>query len=187
MAQAPTTAYSSSQPTRQQPGQQQQQRPTGQRARQRKMSDYGRQLAEKQKARREYGLREKQFRRYFERAMKSSVTTGQALFADLERRLDNVVFRSGLAKSRAMGRQLVGHGLILVNGIRIDAPSYPVKEGDVITLKKTDPFPYNDEAIVPNWMSVDKKKQAATIDRLPRAEDLQSDINAQLIIEYYSR
>src|SRR5947209_20632269 len=85
----------------------------------RKISEYGRQLAEKQKARNEYGLREAAFRRYFMRAAKSSLATGQELFSSLERRLDNVLFRSGIAKSRRMGRQLVVHGLVRVNDKRI--------------------------------------------------------------------
>lgn len=173
-----TTAYTSGQAP---------QRPTQPQARARKMSDYGRQLAEKQKARREYGLRERQFRNYFGRAAKSSVATGQALFALLERRLDNVVYRTGIAKTRKQARQLVGHGLVLVNGKRNNLPSYCVEAGDTITLKKSDFLEYNKEVIIPDWLSYDAKKQVAKVERLPKADDVQTDINSQLIIEFYSR
>ncbi len=181
MAQATprTTAYSSSQPTSPQS------RPTTSRAR--KVSDYGRQLAEKQKARHEYGLREAKFHGYFEKAAKSPVATGQALFTALELRLDNVLFRSGIAKTRRMARQLATHGLVLVNDKRMSMPSYSVKAGDTITLKKPEIFEYNKEVIIPDWLSYNSKKHTATVERLPKAEDITTDINAQLIIEYYSR
>lgn len=156
-------------------------------ARARKMTDYGRQLAEKQKARREYGLREGQFSRYFKQAASSSVATGQALFTSLERRLDNVVFRSGIAKTRRMARQLVGHGLILVNDKRISIPGYNVQAGDTIRLKKPETFEYNKEAILPSWINYNAKTQTATVERLPKAEDVVTDINDQLIVEFYSR
>lgn len=175
----PQTAYSSDKPATAAP------RPSAPRGR--KISDYGRQLAEKQKARNEYGLRETQFHRYFEKAHKSSVATGQALFTALETRLDNVVFRTGFAKSRAMARQMVGHCHIYVNGKRVNMPSYPVKAGEVITLKKTDMFEHNKEAIIPDWLSYSSKTKSATVERMPKADDLVNDINSQLIIEYYSR
>lgn len=178
---APATSYSSSQP--QQP-QQQRQAPQGSR---RKISDYGKQLAEKQKAKREYGLREKQFRLYFAKAMKSTIETGQALFTQLEMRLDNVVYRSGLAKTRRQARQMVTHGLVCLNGSVVGAPSYQITEGDVITLKKYEPFEYNKEAVLPSWITYDAKKKAATVTRLPKADDIVTDINSQLIIEFYSR
>lgn len=167
------------------PTSQVQPRPTQSRGR--KLSDYGRQLAEKQKARREYGIHEAQFRRYFQKAAKSTVSTGQALFTELERRLDNILYRTGVTKSRRMGRQIVTHGLVLVNGQRVTMPSYPVKAGDQITLKKPDLFEYNKEVVIPDWLSYNSKKQVVTVERLPRADDLVSDINSQLIIEFYSR
>lgn len=169
--------YSSDQPAQRAPSQ-----PRG-----KKMSDYGRQLAEKQKARREYGLRETQFHRYFEKAANSSVATGQALLALLERRLDNVVYRSGLAKSRRMARQMVSHGLVRVNDQRVNVPGYSVHEGDVITLKMYEPFEYNKDVIIPDWVSYNAKSKSAKVERLPKADDLVSDFNTQLIIEFYSR
>jgi small subunit ribosomal protein S4 len=155
--------------------------------RQRKMSDYGKQLAEKQKARREYGLKETQFRRYFTRAAKSSVATGQALFTDLELRLDNILYRSGLAKSRRMARQLVTHGLVLVNDQRLNLPGYTTKPGDSITLKKDTNFEVNPDAVVPSWLTYSAKDKSATVERIPKADDLVNDFNPQLIIEFYSR
>ncbi len=156
-------------------------------ARQRKMSEYGRQLAEKQKARREYGLRERQFSNYFTKAAKSTLPTGQALFMALELRLDNVLYRSGIAKTRRMARQLVNHGLVRVNDAKVSNPSYSLKEGDTITLKKDDFIEYNKDIIIPDWLSYEAKKKTAKVARLPKADDLQTDINSQLIIEYYSR
>jgi small subunit ribosomal protein S4 len=158
--------------------------PTG---RTRKVSDFGRQLGEKQKAKQEYGLREAQFRRYFSKAMKSSLATGQALFIFLERRLDNVVYRTGLAKTRRMARQLVSHGLIQVNGQRVTMPSYAVREGETIELLKNDAFEYNKDVIIPDWLSYNAKKKIAKVERLPKVDDIVTDINSQLIIEYYSR
>lgn len=172
-----TTAYSSTQPTP---------RPAST-GRQRKISDFGRQLAEKQKARTEYGLREAQFRRYFQKAAKSSITTGQALFASLEQRLDNVLYRSGVAKTRAMARQLVNHGHVLVNGKRLSMPGYQVQANDTITLKKDEHIEYNKDVVVPDWLSYDQKKKAIMVSRQPKADDIVTDINPQLIIEFYSR
>ncbi len=178
------TAYSSSQPTTPAGGPQ---RRPGMGPRGRKKSDYGHQLAEKQKARKEYNLREAQFRNYFKRSLKSSVETGQALFTALERRLDNVVYRSGLAKTRRMGRQMVTHGHIEVNNRRLTIPSYQLKPKDYVALRASANFEYNPDAVVPNWLSVSIEKSSATVDRLPKADDLASDLNTQLIIEYYSR
>lgn len=163
------------------------QKPAMRGPRPKKQSEYGKQLSEKQKARFEYGLREGQFSRYFKEASKSTISTGQALFTNLELRLDNVVYRTGIAKSRKMARQLVGHGLILVNDKRISVPSYRVSEGDTITLKKPDMFEYNKEMEVPSWISYNQKTKTAKVERLPKADDIVTDINAQLIIEYYSR
>ncbi len=177
------TAYSSGQAPHGAAGQ----KPAMRGPRPKKQSEYGKQLSEKQKARFEYGLREGQFSRYFKEASKSTVSTGQALFTNLELRLDNVVFRAGIAKSRKMARQLVGHGLILVNDKRLNLPSYRVKEGDTITLKKPDMFEYNKDVEMPSWLSYNQKTKTAKVERLPKADDIVTDINAQLIIEYYSR
>lgn len=152
-----------------------------------KVSDYGRQLSEKQKAKREYGLREAQFRRYFVSAAASSIATGQALLTGLERRLDNVLYRGGVAKSRAMARQMVTHGLVLVNGVRITIPSYAVTEGTMVALKKADTFEYNKDVILPDWLSYSPKTKSIKVERLPKADDLVTDLNTQLIIEFYSR
>lgn len=180
MAETPTkqaTTYSSDQPV---------QRPAHT-PRAKKMSDYGRQLAEKQKAKREYGMREAQFKRFFNEASRSTVATGQALMTILERRLDNVLYRSGIVKTRAMGRQIVNHGLVLVNDKRLTIPSYQVKEGDVVKLKKADSFEYNKDVILPDWITYSSKTKSAKVDRLPKSDDLVSDFNTQLIIEFYSR
>lgn len=171
------TTYSSDQPA---------QRPAHT-PRPKKMSDYGRQLMEKQKAKREYGMREAQFKRFFHSASRSTVETGQALMTRLERRLDNILFRAGMVKSRAMGRQLVNHGLVRVNGQRISIPSYQVNVADVISLKKTDTFEYNKEIIVPAWLNYTSKTKSVKVERLPKSDDLVSDFNTQLIIEFYSR
>ncbi len=176
---AKTAAYSSTQTTPKSTA------PSQPRAR--KISEYGRQLSEKQKARNEYGLRERQFRNYFQQAARSSINTGQALFTALELRLDNVVFRSGLAKTRAMARQFVNHGLVTVNNKRTTSPSYSVHALDQITLKRNDIVEYNKEVILPDWLSYDAKKKSAKVERIPKAEDIVTDLNSQLIIEYYSR
>ena len=152
-----------------------------------KISDYGKQLAEKQKAKREYGLREAQFRRYFKLASHSSFATGQALLTLLERRLDNVLYRSGIAKTRPMARQLVNHGLVRVNGVTVSIPSYCVNSGDAITLKKAGVFEYNKEVVMPDWLSYATKTKTANVERIPKDSDLVTDFNTQLIIEFYSR
>lgn len=180
-----TTSYSSSQaPTRPNAGQQGGSAP---RTRQRKVSDYGRQLSEKQKARREYGLREAQFRRYFASAMRSKVATGQSLLLALESRVDNILYRAGLAKTRRMARQMVTHGLVSINDKRIDVPSLALKPGDVATVKEKFAVEQNKDIVIPDWMKVNPKKQSVKVERMPKADDLVSDINTQLIIEFYSR
>jgi small subunit ribosomal protein S4 len=180
-----TTSYSSSQaPTRPNVGKQGTGAP---RARQRKISDYGRQLSEKQKARREYGLKEAQFRRYFAAAMRSKIATGQSLLLALESRVDNVLYRAGLAKTRRMARQMVTHGLVSINDKRIDVPGFALKAGDVASVKEKFAVEYNKDIVIPDWLIVDAKKQSVKVERLPKADDLVSDINTQLIIEFYSR
>lgn len=158
----------------------------------RKISAFGTQLREKQKMRRMYGVLERQFRRYFATARKWKGNTGDMLVQYLERRLDNVVFRMGLAPTRMSARQFVSHGHIMVNGSRVTIPSYLVAVGDVVTLKeKATAIPaikkMLDEKtyVAPQWM--ERQGPAGKIVRLPEREDVKEDINTQYIVEYYSR
>jgi len=162
----------------------------------RKVSDYGRQLREKQKVRRIYGVYERQFRRYFRQAVQAKGMTGTALLQLLERRLDNVVYRMGLASSRAQARQLVTHGHIMVNGHKVDIASYSVRPGDVITVKersRKSPYfkdlaeDFGRKQTPPKWLSVNTDEMSATVVALPEREDIDITINEQLIVEYYSR
>jgi small subunit ribosomal protein S4 len=162
----------------------------------RKVSDYGRQLREKQKVRRIYGVYERQFRRYFSQAVQAKGMTGTALLQLLERRLDNVVYRMGLASSRAQARQLVTHGHIMVNGHKVDIASYSVRPGDVITVKersrKSAYFKdlaedFGKKQSPPKWLSVNSDEMSATVVAMPEREDIDITINEQLIVEYYSR
>lgn len=164
----------------------------GTRTRRRRLSEYGRQLREKQKAKRLYGVTEKQFRRYFEKAKKVRASTGEALMQILESRLDNIVSRLGLAPSRSVARQLVSHGHILVDGKKVDIPSYFVKEGNVVSLNpKAAKIPIvaqtleSSEIVVPDWL--EKKAVAGRIKRLPKREEIEADVDEKLIIEFYSR
>ncbi len=150
-----------------------------------KLSEYGQQLREKQKARFTYGLREKQFRNYFTRAAQSGEATGTLLLQLLERRLDNVLYRLSLTQSRAQARQMVTHGHVTVNGQKVSIPSYLVKVGDTIQLVKVEAQPR--EVTIPAWLSFDKKKNVGSVDHLPEREDLDLEINEQLIVEFYSR
>lgn len=150
-----------------------------------KMSEYGRQLREKQKARFTYGLREKQFRNYFTQASRAGQATGEVLLQLLERRLDNVVYRLSLSLSRAQSRQMVNHGHVLVNDKKVTIPSYLVKDKDIITIVKMEPQLRQVE--VPNWLTYDGKKNAGTVNRLPERADIELDIDEQLIVEFYSR
>lgn len=160
-------------------------------------TDYLLQLREKQKARRIYGVMERQFRRYFNIALRSKGLTGVMLLQMLESRLDNVVYRLGLAASRGQARQLVQHGHVDVNGHRLDAPSYLVKMGDVISVRpasrkrsyfKTLAQELEDrQASVPRWLSADSSQLAGRVLALPNREDIDIKLNEQLIVEYYSR
>ena len=163
-------------------------------ARQRKMSEYGTQLREKQKARRAYGLLEKQFRRTYDRATAMKGVTGENLLQLLERRLDNVVFRAGFAPSRPAARQLVNHGHFLVNGHKVDIPSYTVDQEDVITVrprsKENAHFKLVREGtarILPKWLTVNFDQLKATVDSLPERSDIDLALQENMIIEYYSR
>ncbi len=158
-------------------------------------SDFGKQLRAKQKARRVYGVLERQFRGYYKKALKSRGLTGLTMLQLLESRLDNVVFRMGFASSRAQARQLVNHGHFNVNDRRTNVPSMRIKEGDRIELREGSrgkPFfkELNDlakERNVPEWVDRDLKKISGSITRLPERTEIDANLNEQLIVEYYSR
>lgn len=161
----------------------------------RRMSDYGLQLREKQKAKRIYGVMERQFRRYFQEALKVKGLTGATLLQTLERRLDNVVMRLGLADSRAQARQLITHGHITVNGRKMDVSSYLVEVGDEIAVRsqsrKNRYFAslteMLDPGIVPDWLQLDVQEMKGKVLTFPSREQIQEPINEQLVVEYYSR
>lgn len=158
----------------------------------RRISAYGRQLREKQKVKRMYGILEKQFANYVEKALKSKGNTGEALITLLERRLDNSVYRLGFAPSRPSARQLVSHGHVILNGKKVNIPSYQVKVGDVITLSATAlEIPHikklieDENKVIPSWLA--KRGPAGKIERLPQREDTSEPISEQDIVEFYSR
>lgn len=162
-------------------------------SRRRKLSEYGIQLEEKQKVRFMYGLTEKQFAHAFERASKMKGIAGENFLKLLESRLDNVVYRMGLANTRRGARQLVNHGHILVNGECVDIPSYTVKVGSTISVKeKSLNHPAMKQALEntlnrPAYVEFDDKKMTGTYLRLPERSELNADINESLIVEYYNR
>jgi small subunit ribosomal protein S4 len=160
-----------------------------------RQSDYSKQLRAKQKARRIYGVYERQFRRYYGNALKVRGITGLMLLQVLESRLDNVVFRLGYASSRAQARLLVTHGHFTVNGRRTDVPSMTVKVGDVIAVRegsrdatyfKNLP-PVAETHNVPAWLERDLNKLSGSVLRLPERPEIDGNLNEQLIVEYYSR
>ena len=161
--------------------------------RRKKMSNYGIQLAEKQKVRFMYGLNEKQFRKTFDKAGKMKGVHGENFLKLLESRLDNLVYRIGFATTRRGARQLVNHGHITVNGKRVNIPSYRVKPGDVISLMENDKEMTIVKASLEalqnrvEFISYDDKKMEATYVRIPDRSELNADINESLIIEYYNR
>ncbi|MCG0276109.1 MAG: 30S ribosomal protein S4 [Thermosediminibacteraceae bacterium] len=161
----------------------------------RKLSEYGLQLREKQKAKRIYGVLERQFKIYFEEAVRRKGVTGENLLRLLECRLDNVVYRLGFAKSRAQARQIVRHGHIEVNGRKVNIPSYQVKPGDVIAVREKsrslELFKEMAEAgkgrMVPEWLSVNYDTLTGEVMRLPNREDIDVPIQEHLIVELYSK
>ncbi|MCL5115659.1 MAG: 30S ribosomal protein S4 [Firmicutes bacterium] len=160
----------------------------------RKLSEYGVQLREKQKARRTYGVMEGQFARYFEKAEKKQGVTGEVLLQTLERRLDNVVYRMGLASSRAEARQLVRHNHFQVNGRRVNIPSFSVKPGDVIEVRESSrqkprfkQMAQITSRLVPAWLEVNSEALRGTVLRLPNRDEIDAPVQEQLIVEYYSR
>ncbi|HSN95188.1 MAG TPA: 30S ribosomal protein S4 [Anaerolineaceae bacterium] len=160
-----------------------------------RVSDYGKQLRAKQKARREYGVFERQFRRYYSEALRLRGLTGMNLLQKLETRLDNVVYRLGFASSRAQARQLVNHGHFTVNGNRADIPSYDVHADDVITVSETSKDTVyfknlKEEAearTVPTWLARDVANFSGRVLRQPERSEIDGNLNEQLIVEYYSR
>jgi len=169
------------------PGQHGQRRP--------KHSDYGVQLREKQKAKRIYGILEKQFRTYFEKADRMKGKTGDNLLILLERRLDNVVYKLGFTQTRRESRQVVRHGHFLVNGRKVNIPSFLVKAGDVVELReKSRKIPTVNEALdavvrkgIPPWLELDRGNFRGSVKVLPARADIQEPIQEQLIVELYSK
>jgi small subunit ribosomal protein S4 len=165
------------------------------RFRRRRPSDYSRQLRQKQKARRIYGVLERQFRRYFREAERRSGLTGENLLAILESRLDNVIYRLGFADSRSQARQLVQHGHFVVNGHRTNVPSRIIRPQDTIVVRKgsrkrayfKDRAEQLDEGAVPAWLSLDAKNLTARMVQVPTRQDIDLTVDEQLIVEYYSR
>jgi small subunit ribosomal protein S4 len=163
-----------------------------------KLSEYGKQLQEKQKVKEMYGVREAQFRRFFANAVKAQGGPGENLLSFLERRIDNVIYRLKLATTRTQARQIIVHGHVSINGAKVNSPSYLVEIGDVITL--------NDRALkkeafvaqvvdkrskmaikIPDWLELDKKDRVGRVLRLPVRSDLQAPIEEHLIVEFYSK
>ncbi len=164
-------------------------------ARRKMLAGYGQQLREKQKVKRIYFILEKQFRNYFEKALRQKGVTGENLLFMLERRLDNVVYRSGFSTSRRQARQLVNHGHIFVNDRKVDIPSFQVKVGDILTVKdNSQKNPHVEGAWGtavgrgrPNWISTGGEDFSISISALPKREDIDQNINEQLIVELYSK
>ena len=162
--------------------------------RRKKVSEYGQQLKEKQKVKFIYGVLEKQFEKYYVKASNMKGVTGENMLQLLERRLDNVVYRLGLAKTRRMARQVVSHGHIRVNGQKVDIPSYSVKVGDVITLRprsaESEMFKVLREGttvLTPKWLTFDAQNLTGTVNALPAREDIDFELQENMIVEFYSR
>ncbi len=163
--------------------------------RRRKRSDYGEQLREKQKVKRIYGIAERQFRGYYNRATRMKGVTGGNLIQLLERRLDNVVYRMGFVSDHAEGRQLVRHGHFTINGKRVNIPSYLVRPGDVIEVRErsrkmtrvNEALAAVDRRGVPAWIDIEKDAFKGTVKALPQREDVTLPIREQLIVELYSK
>jgi small subunit ribosomal protein S4 len=160
-----------------------------------KLSDYGMQLREKQKVKRIYGVLEKQFRGYFQKSERQKGVTGEILLQMLERRLDNVVFRSCFSASRPQARQMVKHNNIAVNGAKVNIPSYLIKKDDVISMNVMEKskkrieegMKVNKDRGVPKWINLDEAKLSATVLNLPDRDDVGFPIEEQLIVELYSK
>ena len=158
-----------------------------------KLSEYGIRMREKQKAKRFYYLAEGQFRKYFQKANHSHGNTAEELIKLVERRLDNVIFRAGLAYTRMNARQLVKHGHFLVNGKKVDIPSYLVSENDIVSIKETSKESFatilekNKNRVGYSWITGDSSANKYTFTRIPNLDEAAVPVNMQLIVEYYSR
>ncbi len=160
-----------------------------------RQSDYGQQLRAKQRAKRTYGVLERQFRIYFNRAAGMRGNVGEHLLEILERRLDNVVYRMGFGSTRAEARQLVSHCAVSVNGKKVNIPSYQVKPGDVIAIREkakkqeriASSLKLAESVGFPDWVTVDTKKLEGTFKNVPARDEFAKDINESLIVEFYSR
>ena len=160
-----------------------------------KIVGYGLQLREKQKAKRIYFTQEVQFRNYFEKASRSSGVTGEVLLQQLERRLDNVVYRLGFANARRQARQLVRHGHIQVNGRKVDIPSYQVNAGDEVAVREksrqltavAQAMEFTSHQPAPTWLEVDRENLKGRVSALPKRGDINLPVNEQLIVELYSK
>jgi ribosomal protein S4, bacterial/organelle type len=168
----------------------------GQHGQQRKkLSNYGVQLREKQKLRRIYGLNEQQFRNYFTKAVAQKGVSGDNFLRLLERRLDNVIFRLGLTSSRSQARQLVRHGHVIVNGHKVNIPSYSITIGETVTVReKSKGKPFLQEAVetaknkrVPTWLEMDYDKVQGKVVSFPAREDIDTQVDELLVVEFYSR
>ncbi|MEW6067793.1 MAG: 30S ribosomal protein S4 [Nitrospirota bacterium] len=160
-----------------------------------KLSDYGLQLREKQKVKRMYGILERQFRKYFSKAEKKKGVTGEVLLQIIESRLDNVVHCMGFAPNRRSARQFVNHGHILVNGKKVDIPSYIVKKGDVVSIKESsknipeiiDSISKIEHRGIPSWVEVDRASLAGKVLHIPSRDEIHVPVQEQLIVELYSK
>lgn len=158
-------------------------------------SEYAKRLREKQKVKRYYGLFERQFRRYYAKATRSKQNTGEALLVLLERRLDNVICKLGFAPSRKAGRQYITHDHFTVNGRRVNRPSYMVKPGDLIGVRRRDPsqklvrgwLDLDQGRVVQQWLSIDPAKLEGRIEALPSRDDVQIPVEENLVVEFCSR
>jgi small subunit ribosomal protein S4 len=168
----------------------------GKSRRPKKLSGYGTQLREKQRVRRIYGVLERQFRNYYQKAVQMKGVVGENLLALLERRLDSVIYRIGFAASRSQARQVVRHGHIQVNGHKVDIPSYTVKPGDIIELAEPSrthagvlaALDASSHGMTPSWIEFDREAFRGKVTAMPRREELvQIPVNEQLIVELYSR
>jgi len=161
----------------------------------RKQTDYSVALAEKQKLRYQYGILERQFRRYFKTALTRRGVTGETLLQLLETRLDNVVFRLGLANSRSAARQMVSHGHVQVNGKKVNVSSYNVKPGDTVTVKDKPGsrslaarnLELTQISPVPDWLTLNKEQFSGVVARIPSRDEIAPIVNEQLVVELYSR
>lgn len=157
------------------------------------LSEYGTQLREKQKVKRIYGILERQFRKYYEMASRMQGNTGNLLSILLERRMDNIIYRFGFASSRSQARQLVNHGFFMVNGKKIDIPSYLMKEGDVISIKKNkENYFQNIKNVIknqqlPSWLALDDKVLRGKIIAFPTKDEIDLSADIYLVIESYSK